>query len=129
MANDKMTPAEATATVDAILAALPDDQRLALQHLRQTIRTAAHGAQEGFSYGAPAFRYRGRPLVSYAAAKTHCAFYCLEPALMVERQAALAGFDTSKGAIRFSPAKPIPDDLVADIVRARLATIDAAAKR
>ena len=124
-----MTPAEATAAIDAILAALPDDQRAALGHLRRTIRAAAPDAEEGFSYGAPAFRYRGRPLVSYAAAKAHCAFYCLEPALMVEREAALAGFDTSKGAIRFSPAKPIPDELVADIVRARSATIDAAATK
>ena len=129
MARETRTPAEATAAIDAMLAALPADQRAALQHLRETIRAAATGAEEGISYGAPAFRYRGRPLVSYGAAKSHCAFYCMSPALMVERQAALAGFDTSKGTIRFTPGAPIPDELVADIVRARLAELDAAGVR
>jgi uncharacterized protein YdhG (YjbR/CyaY superfamily) len=120
---------EAAAEIDAALAALPADQRVALQHLRDTIRAAATGAEEGISYGAPAFRYKGRPLVSYNAAKSHCAFYCMSPALMVEREAALAGFDTSKGTIRFTPDRPIPDALVADIVRARLAELDAAESR
>jgi uncharacterized protein YdhG (YjbR/CyaY superfamily) len=130
MAKDTTSPAEAAALIDATLAALPADQRAALQHLRETIRVAATGAEEGISYGAPAFRYKGRPLVTYNAAKAHCAFYCMSPALMVEREAQLVGFDTSKGTIRFTPDKPLPDALVADIVRARLAEIDAAtAKR
>ena len=129
MAKDTRTAAEATAEIDAALAGLPPDQRAALQHLRETIRDAATGAEEGISYGAPAFRYKGRPLVSYGAAKAHCAFYCMSPAVMVEREAALEGFDTSKGTIRFTPAAPIPDALVTDIVRARLAEIDAAARR
>ena len=129
MAKDTTSPAEAAALIDATLAALPGDQRAALQHLRETIRVAATGAEEGISYGAPAFRYKGRPLVSYGAAKAHCAFYCMSPAVMVEREAALEGFDTSKGTIRFTPAAPIPDALVIDIVRARLAEIDAAARR
>ena len=130
MAKDATTPAEDAAAIDAHLATLPDDQRLALQHLRETIRDAAPEAEEGISYGAPAFRYKGRPLVTYNAAKTHCAFYCMSPALMVEREAELVGFDTSKGTIRFMPGKPLPDGLVADIVRARLKEIDTAtAKR
>lgn len=129
MAKETRTVAEAIAEIDATLAALPADQRAALQHLRETIRDAATGAEEGISYGAPAFRYKGRPLVSYGAAKAHCAFYCMSPGVMVEREAALAGFDTSKGTIRFTPDAPIPDALVADIVRARLAEIDAAARR
>lgn len=126
MAKDTTTLAETAAAIEATLAALPADQRAALQHLRETIRVAASGAEEGISYGAPAFRYNGRPLVSYNAAKAHCAFYCMSPALMVEREADLAGFDTSKGTIRFTPDKPIPDVLVADIVRARIAEINAA---
>ena len=129
MAKDTRTPAAAAAEIDATLAGLPADQRAALQHLRETIRAAAIGAEEGISYGAPAFRYRGRPLVSYNAAKAHCAFYCMSPDLMVERESQLAGFDTSKGTIRFTPERPIPDALVADIVRARLAEIDAATRK
>ncbi|GEM_PF-5327550 len=38
--------------VDAYLAGVPEDARAALQALRETIRSAAPGAEEGFSYGA-----------------------------------------------------------------------------
>jgi len=65
-------PSRATAEIDARLARLPADQRDALQSLRQTIAAAAPDAVETISYAMPAFRYRGRALVSYEAFKTHC---------------------------------------------------------
>ena len=39
----------------------------------------------------------------------------------------LAGYRTSKGAIRFQPEKPLPPDLVADIVARRIEQDEAAA--
>jgi uncharacterized protein YdhG (YjbR/CyaY superfamily) len=126
---DPATSGGSSADVDAILAGLPDDQRAALERLRAVIRAAAPDADEGLSYGAPAFRYLGRPLVAYAAAKAHCSFYCLNPSLQEAYRAELAAFGTSKGAIRFTPATPIPDELVARIVRDRLAEIDASARK
>jgi uncharacterized protein YdhG (YjbR/CyaY superfamily) len=110
--------------IDEILAGLPADQRAALQHLRETIAATAPEAVEAMSYGAPAFRYRDHPLVSYSAARSHCAFYVMSPEVIVAHEAALKGFDTSKGTIRFTPDKPLPDDLVARIVRARMAESD-----
>jgi uncharacterized protein YdhG (YjbR/CyaY superfamily) len=110
--------------IDGVLAALPDHQRRALQELRQAIAAAAPDAVEAMSYGAPAFRYREHPLVSFNAAKHHCALYVMSPAVITAHQAALQGFDTTKGAIRFTPDKPLPDELVADLVRARVAEID-----
>ncbi len=116
--------AAATARIDATLAGLPADQRAALEALRETIAAAAPGAVEGISYGMPAFRYRGRPLVGYQAAKTHCAFYPMNPAVIDAHREELEGFETSKGTIRFTPDHPLPSDLVARIVRARVATLD-----
>ena len=110
--------------IDEILAKLPADQRAALQDLRETIATTAPDAVEAMSYGAPAFRYLDHPLVSYAAAKTHCAFYVMSPEVIVAHEADLRGFDTSKGTIRFTPDKPLPMELVTKIVRARIAESD-----
>jgi len=119
------TDATASAQIDAALARAPEAQRVALQTLRETIAATAPGATEVFSYGAPAFRYRGHPLVSYAVAKAHCAFYVMSPAVIVAHAADLEGFDTSKGAIRFTPDQPLPAALVAKLVRARMAETEA----
>ncbi len=115
--------------VDAFLAALPAATRDALERLREAIAAAAPEAVEGLSYGVPAFKYRGRPLVSFGAGKNHCAFYVQSPAVMEAHAAVLEAYDTSKGTIRFRPKDPIPEELIATLVRARMAETDAAAKR
>ena len=107
-----MTPA---ASVDAYLAALPTDQREALQHLRRVILSAAPDAVESISYGIPTFKVRGRAVAHLGAAVKHCAFY--PGAVMDVFAERLAGFETAKGTIRFQPEAPLPPALVADIVR------------
>ncbi len=113
-----------TERIDAMLAALPDDQRAALQSLREIIAAAAPEAVEGVSYGVPAFRYKGRPLVAYSAAKGHCSLFPMGPSMIEAHRDELAAFDTAKGTIRFTPATPIPPELVTRIVRGRIAEID-----
>lgn len=114
----------ATATIDEILAALPADQRAALQALRVSIAAAAPAAEEAISYAAPAFRYRGRPLVAYSAAKGHCSLFPMSPAVLDTFRSELAGYALSKGTVRFTPAHPIPEDVIARIVHARIAELD-----
>ena len=82
---------------------------------------------EGIGYGVPAFRYRGRPLVSFGAGKAHCSFYVQSPAVMETYRDELAGYDTAKGTIRFTPGTPLPARLVTKLVEARIAETDAAA--
>jgi uncharacterized protein YdhG (YjbR/CyaY superfamily) len=120
-----MSQAQPTA-IDAFLESIPNAPRAALEHLRQTIRQAAPDVSESISYGVPAFKYRGRPLVSFGLAKNHCAFYVQSPAVMDAHAAELAGYDTAKGTIRFAPDKPLPDALVRKLVKARMAETDAA---
>ena len=48
---------------------------------------------------------------------------------MEAHKSLLAGYDTSKGAVRFQPDRPLPEDLVAAVVRTRMAETDAAAKK
>jgi uncharacterized protein YdhG (YjbR/CyaY superfamily) len=37
----------------------------------------------------------------------------------------LAGFDLSKGTIRFTPDRPVPEDVLVDLIGARQEEIDA----
>lgn len=112
--------------IDAFLAGLPEDVREALEDLRRTIATAAPDAVEGIGYGVPAFRFRGRPLVSFGAGKNHCSFYVQSPAVLEAHREELAGYDTSTGTIRFQPDRPLPAPLVTKLVRARVAEVEAA---
>ena len=125
---DSQASGEGTATerIDALLEALPDDQRAALQSLRETIATAAPDAVEAISYGMPAFRYRGRPLVSYRAFARHCSFYPMSGTLIEDHRDELAAFAAAKGTLRFTPDAPIPRALVQMVVTERMARSTAA---
>lgn len=126
-----MTPTPSD-QIDTYLAALQPGMRDSLQALRETIAAAAPAAPEAveaISYSAPAFRYHGRPLVAYSAAKHHCSFFPMSPAVLDAHRDQLRGYDTAKGTIRFPPGQRLPVALVASIVRARMAEIDAASKR
>jgi uncharacterized protein YdhG (YjbR/CyaY superfamily) len=111
--------------VDDYLAALPPDQREALEHVRATIRAAAPDATEAISYGMPAFKQDGRGLVGYAAFKVHCSLFPMSSTVIADLAGELAGYVTSKGTIRFTPGEPLPDALITRIVHARLAELAA----
>ena len=114
-----------TAQVDAILDAASPDHRALLQALRATIADAVPDAADAISYGMPAFRYRGRILVYYAAFKAHCSLFPASGAVIALFHDELGDFVTSKGTVQFTPEHPLPAELVARIVRARAAEIDA----
>ena len=109
------------ANIDDYLAALSAAQREALQKLRHALGQAAPGAEEGFSYGLPAFRLDGRPLVCFAAAANHCSLYPMSPAVIRAHADDLKKYETSKGTIRF--VAPLPATLVRKLVNARIAEL------
>ena len=107
-------------TVDEYLARVSDDQRVALQRLRKTIRAAAPDADECISYQLPAYRLNGM-LVAFGATAKHCAFYPMSASTVAAHRKELEDYDTSKGTIRFQPDNPLPAALVRKLVRARIA--------
>src|SRR5437867_3334915 len=114
------------ASVEEYLAALPEEQRAALEKLRKTIKAAAPEATETISYQMPAFTDQGRFLVSYAAFKNHCSLFPASGAVMEALGEELKPYFLGKGTLRFTPDKPIPAALVRKIVKARLEENEAA---
>jgi uncharacterized protein YdhG (YjbR/CyaY superfamily) len=107
-------------TIDQYLAAVRQDQRGALQKLRDTIRAVVPDAEECISYQIPSFRLDG-VLVGFGAAARHCAFYLCSASTVKQFEQELRRYDTSQGTIRFAPDKPLPVALVRKLVRARVA--------
>jgi uncharacterized protein YdhG (YjbR/CyaY superfamily) len=108
------------ASVEAYLAALPDDQRAVMEHLRGIIRAAAPEATEQISYGMPAFRTHGRFLVSYAAFKRHFSLFPASQAVIDALGDEVVPFHASKGTIQFTAERPLGADVVTRLVRVRL---------
>lgn len=108
-------------TFDEYLAAVSSEQRTALEVVRKAIHAAAPGAEEYLGYGLAAFRLNGKPLVALGAGANHCAFYPMSGKTVEAHQELLSKYETSKGAIRFRAAKPLPATLVRKLVKARIA--------
>ena len=120
---------ERPASVEAYLAALAPEQRAALGKLRATIRTAAPDATEGISYSMAAFKHDGKGLVCYAAFKDHYSLFPMSTQVIAEHLDDLGARGTGKGTIRFGYDERLPVALVKKIVRARLAEVEAHARR
>jgi uncharacterized protein YdhG (YjbR/CyaY superfamily) len=106
------------ATVDEYISGFPHEVAALLEAYRAAIREAAPEAEEGISYGMPAYKLGG-PLVYFGAHKAHVGLYALPRAIEVFADR-LAGLSTSKGAIQFPFDREPPLDLVRDIVRFRV---------
>ena len=107
-------------TIDEYLAPLANDKRAALEKLRKTILSIAPDATECISYGLPTFAHK-RKLVAMGAEANHCALYVLSSSLLNDFRDDVAGYDTTKGSIHFTPDKPLPLALVKKLVKARMA--------
>ena len=106
-------------TMDDYLDDLPPAERAALERVRAVVGGLAPDAEEGTSYGVPAFIHAGRPLLGFSAAKKHLSIFPFSPAAIDAVRQRLDGFDLAKGTIRFSPDRPVPEDVLADLVRTR----------
>ena len=110
-------------TVDDSLAELPEPNRGCLQRVIEIARTVVPEAEEGMSYGMPALRFAGKPLLGVTAAAKHLSVFPFSPAVIDAVADRLEGYSLSKGTIRFTPEHPLPEDVVTEIVRLRRAEI------
>ena len=109
--------------VDDYLAALAPEQRAALDALRTAILTVVPDAEQGISYGAPAFRVDGKLVAGFAAATHHLSYLPHSGTVVATLADDLVGRRTTKGSVTFVPDAPLPPDLVERLVHARLAEL------
>lgn len=110
-----MTGKQPSTTVDEYISTFPPDIQAILERVRQAIRKAAPEAIETISYGIPTFDLYGKHLVFFACWKRHISVYPL-PASDSAFQQKIAPYKRVKSTIQLPLVKPIPYDLVTELV-------------
>jgi uncharacterized protein YdhG (YjbR/CyaY superfamily) len=102
------------ATIDEYIADCTPAVRPLLEQVRQTVRNAAPEATEAIKYAIPCYIYHGN-LVYFAAYSKHIGFYPV-PTNDPDFAPLLEGYKTGKGSIQFPLDRPLPLDLIHQIV-------------
>jgi uncharacterized protein YdhG (YjbR/CyaY superfamily) len=106
-------------SVDAYIAAQPDEIQVILERVRRAIRKALPGAEEVISYNLPTYKLRGVAVLYFAAWKQHYSIYPAGAALVTEFKNQLAACKIEKSTLRFSYADPVPVKLIERIAKFR----------
>jgi uncharacterized protein YdhG (YjbR/CyaY superfamily) len=118
------------ATVDEYIEAAPYDVEPRLVEMRRVIRAALPDAEETISYNIPAYKQDGVVVVQFAGFTEHTSLSFFPTAATYAKFAEeLAPYKTSKSAIRFPLAEPLPVDLIDEIARFRADEAAAYAQR
>lgn len=96
----------------------PEVQEI-LRKLRNVIKESAPDAEEKMSWQMPTFALHGN-LVHFAAHKKHIGFYPGASGIAAFKQE-LSDYKGSKGAVQFPIEKPVPYELISEIVKFRVA--------
>ena len=117
--------AVAASPIDAYLENAPVTQRELLERVRAQIRGLMPEAVEVISYGMPGFKLHGKVVVWIAAWKTHSSLYPLTDTFLQDYAKDLEGYTVTKGSVHFTPERPLPDAVIENLVRARMADLEA----
>jgi uncharacterized protein YdhG (YjbR/CyaY superfamily) len=106
--------------IDDYLDSLQEPKRATLARLRLMILEVLPDAEEGISYGVPAFKVRGKTVAGFAAFKNHLSYLPHSGSVFPELREQLVGYSTSSGALRFAIDEPLPRLLVEKLIAERL---------
>ncbi len=105
--------------IDEYIAGFPEDIQAILRQVRATISNAAPDAQETISYAIPTFTLNKSNLVHFAGFKNHIGFYPA-PTGSEAFKKELSVYKTGKGSVQFPLNKPMPQNLITEIVKYRV---------
>jgi uncharacterized protein YdhG (YjbR/CyaY superfamily) len=106
-------------SVDEYILQFPPEVQEILQKLRKVIKESAPEAEEKISWQMPTFVLHGN-LVHFAAHKNHIGFYPAPSGIDAFKQE-LSEYKGAKGSIQFPIKKPLPYEVISNIVKFRVA--------
>jgi uncharacterized protein YdhG (YjbR/CyaY superfamily) len=113
----RKTEAARPSGVEEYISRAPASAKPLLLELRELVKSADPGLEEGMSYGMPYYKLHGQAVVGFAAYSRHVSLF-----------GSIAGFEddfrayeTEKGTVKFPLGAPLPSDLIRRYVAARVA--------
>jgi uncharacterized protein YdhG (YjbR/CyaY superfamily) len=106
--------------IDRYLDALEEPKRSTLALLRQRILDVIPEAEQGISYGVPAFKVQGKTIAGFAAFKNHLSYLPHSGSVFPQLKGELEGYSTSAGALRFDIGHALPAPLVEKLIAVRV---------
>ena len=107
------------ATIDAYIAAQPEQNRRLLEQIRETIRTNAPGAVEAMAYGIPTYKVGKTNLIHFGGFATHVSLFPTSSGITAFRKD-FASYKTAKGTVQFPLDQKLPLALIARVVKFRV---------
>ena len=105
--------------VDQYISTFPEDVQVILEKIRSIVKKAAPDAVESIAYQMPAYKTNKKPLVYFAGFKNHIGLYAT-PSGHEEFSRELSKYKHGKGSVQFPLDKPIPFDLIRQMVEFRV---------
>lgn len=110
-----------TQEIDEYLDALDEPKRSTLAQLRATIIAIVPEAEQGISYGMPAFKLRGKTIAGFAAFKHHLSYVPHSGSVIPRLAAETEGYGGTKSSLHFPIDTPLPKSLVEKLLAERMA--------
>ena len=105
--------------VDKYILSFPEEVQEILNRIRSLVKNSTGEITESIAYGMPAYKTHGKPLVYFAAFKNHIGFYAT-PSGHEQFSKELSKYKQGKGSVQFPIDKPIPYDLIEQIIKFRV---------
>lgn len=102
-------------SVDQYMASFASETAKKLETMREIVLRVCPEAVESISYGMPAYKFNGRPLVYFAGFSKHIGFYAT-PSGHQEFAEELSQYKQGKGSVQFPLNQPLPVDLIGSMV-------------
>lgn len=106
-------------TVDSYILKQPKEVQQILERIREMIKSSAGEVEESISYGMPAYKTFGRPLIYFAAYPNHIGLYAT-PSGHKQFAKELSQYKQGKGSVQFPLNKEMPFDLIQQLIDFRV---------
>jgi uncharacterized protein YdhG (YjbR/CyaY superfamily) len=111
------------ANIDEYLTDIDEPKRSTLQAMRQMLLEIEPDLQETIGWGAPIFKLKGKNVAGLCAFKNHLTFSPQSSEVMAAHADQLADYVVAKSSMQFAVDQPLPKELLASLVKARIAEL------